>query len=145
MPIRRVSPQEARELMDQEGYVYVDVRSTGEFEAGHPTGAYNVPIAQPGPGGMAPNPEFLAVMKANFPTDAKLVVGCLAGGRSARACAALEAAGYTNLVDQRAGYDGAKDPFGRVVEPGWSRVGLPTTAGPDTERGYAALAARARK
>lgn len=142
MPTRRVSPQEAKELMDKEGYVYVDVRSTGEFEGGHPVGAYNVPVAQPGPGGMAPNADFVSVMKGNFPLDAKLVVGCLAGGRSARACALLEAAGYTQLIDQRGGYDGAKDPFGRVVEPGWSRVGLPTTAGPDAERGYSALSSK---
>jgi rhodanese-related sulfurtransferase len=41
---RRVSPQEAKDLMDKEGYVYVDVRSIPEFEAGHPAGAFNVPI-----------------------------------------------------------------------------------------------------
>jgi rhodanese-related sulfurtransferase len=139
MTIRRVSPQEAKELIDQQGYVYVDVRSTGEFDQGHPTGSFNVPVAQPGPGGMAPNADFLAVMQANFPKDAKLVVACLAGGRSQRACAMLEQAGFTNLVDQRAGFGGAKDPFGRVVEPGWQAAGLPVVSGPDTERGYETL------
>ena len=41
---KRVSPQEARDLMEKDGYVYVDVRSIPEFDAGHPAGAYNVPL-----------------------------------------------------------------------------------------------------
>lgn len=141
--MRRVSPQEAHELIEREGYVYVDVRSSGEFEQGHPAGSYNVPLGQPGPGGMTPNPEFLSVLEALFPRDAKLVVGCAAGGRSQRACAALGAAGYSALVDQRAGFDGARDAFGRVTEAGWGRAGLPTASGPDEERGWTALRARA--
>ena len=36
--IKRVSPAEAKTLMD-EGYVYLDVRSEPEFAAGHPAGA----------------------------------------------------------------------------------------------------------
>ena len=39
MAVNRVSPEEARDLMDKEGYAYLDVRSVPEFEAGHPTGA----------------------------------------------------------------------------------------------------------
>lgn len=143
MPTRRVSPQEAQELVKNEGYVYVDVRSTGEYEQGHPEGSFNVPLAQPGPGGMAPNGDFIAVMKKLYAPDAKLVIGCAAGGRSARAAAALEQAGFSDLVDQRAGFDGAKDAFGRVSEPGWARAGLPVASGPDAERGYAALRSKA--
>ncbi len=125
--------------MEREGYVYVDVRSVPEFEGGHPEGAYNVPFAHATPAGMRPNEDFVAVMERRFARDAKLVVGCLMGGRSARACATLEAAGFTGLVDQRAGWGGAKDPFGRVTETGWSAQGLPSAHGPDEERGYAAL------
>lgn len=139
MSVRRISPLEAKELMDNEGYIYIDVRSPGEYEAGRPAGSYNVPVALPGPGGMQPNPDFIPVMKANFSLDAKLVIGCQSGNRSQRACAALEAAGYVHLVEQRAGYGGVKDPFGRVIEPGWAHAGLPTQAGPDLERGYDAL------
>ena len=124
---KRISPEEARDLIEKEGYVYVDVRSVPEFEAGHPTGAYNVPLMNLGPSGMAPNPDFLDVMKRAFPKDARLVVGCKAGGRSARAVAALEQAGYINVVDQRAGFDGAPDPSGRIAEPGWRPKGLPVS------------------
>ena len=144
MAVKRVSPAEARDLMDKEGYVYVDVRSLPEFAAGHPKGAFNVPLMNMGPGGMTPNPEFLTVMGA-FPRDAKLIVGCQAGGRSARAAAMLESAGYTDVVDQRAGFEGAPDPSsGRVSEPGWRPAGLPVSTEPLPDRTYEALKAKLR-
>jgi rhodanese-related sulfurtransferase len=139
MPLSRISPAEARTLLD-EGYVYVDVRSEPEFEESHPTGAYNVPLLHMGAGGMTPNPDFLAVMKATFPTDAKIVVGCKAGGRSLKAANALLEAGYTNVVDQRAGFDGARDAFGAFTEPGWKPAGLPVESGKPAGRSYADLA-----
>ncbi|MGD0529251.1 MAG: rhodanese-like domain-containing protein [Polyangiaceae bacterium] len=125
----RISPQEASAKL-AEGWTYVDVRTTQEFEAGHPPGAVNVPFMNAGPGGMAPNPDFLAVMAAAFPRDARLVLGCKTGGRSLRAAQALLGAGYTSVVDQRAGWEGARNAFGQVTEPGWSRVGLPVEEGP---------------
>ena len=141
---RRVSPQEARELQDKEAYVYVDVRSVPEFQAGHPTGAFNVPLMHMGPAGMAANPEFLDVMRKAFPTDAKLVVGCKAGGRSARAAAMLESAGYTNVVDQRAGFEGAHDPATGSAEPGWRPAGLPVSRDAEPGRDYEGLKAGRR-
>jgi rhodanese-related sulfurtransferase len=131
MTVKRVSPEDAKRLIDEEGYVYVDVRSLTEFEAGHPSGAYNVPLMHQGPAGMTPNPDFLGVMEKAFPKTAKLVVGCKAGGRSARAAAALESAGFTNVVDQKAGYEGPSP-----VEPGWRPRGLPTSTQSPAERTY---------
>jgi rhodanese-related sulfurtransferase len=124
----RISPQEASAKL-AEGWTYVDVRTTQEFEAGHPPGAVNVPIMHAGPGGMVPNPDFARVMEAAFTRDAKIVVGCKAGGRSLRAAQLLLGAGFTSVLDQRAGWDGARNPFGQIAEPGWSRVGLPTEEG----------------
>jgi len=140
---KRISPQEARELMDKEGYVYVDVRSISESVAGHPEGAYNVPLMHMGPAGMTPNPEFLDVMRRAFPADAKLVVACKAGGRSARAASLLESAGYTNVVDQRAGFEGGPDPSGRM-EPGWRPAGLPVARQAAAGHDYEALRTRGR-
>ncbi|HEY4117950.1 MAG TPA: rhodanese-like domain-containing protein [Byssovorax sp.] len=137
---KRVSPSEAKDLLDA-GYTYVDVRTEAEYAAGHPKGALNVPIATSGPRGMEPNPRFAEVVEKLFAKDAKLVVGCKAGGRSLRAAEALTGAGFTSVVDQRAGWDGARDAFGQLVEPGWSPAGLPsetTTAGAD----YASLLAK---
>ena len=82
--LTRISPQEASQKL-AEGWTYVDVRTVEEFEAGHPPGAVNVPIALAAPGRMMPNPDFLPVMAAAFRKDAKIVVGCKAGGRSMRA------------------------------------------------------------
>jgi len=131
----RISPQEASDRM-KEGWTYVDVRTTQEFEAGHPPGAVNVPLMFAGGGGMVPNGDFVAVMTAAFPKDAKLVVGCKAGGRSLRAAQMLLAAGFTSVVDQRAGWDAARNPFGQVVEPGWSRAGLPSEEGSPPGRSW---------
>jgi len=123
----RISPKEASEKL-AEGWTYVDVRTTEEFESGHPLGAVNVPLMHAGPAGMTPNADFVPVMSAAFPKDSKIVVGCKAGGRSLRAAQMLLAEGFSNVLDQRAGWDGARSPFGEL-EPGWSRVGLPAGTG----------------
>jgi rhodanese-related sulfurtransferase len=129
MSFRRISPDEAQALIEKEGYAYVDVRSVPEFQAGHPTGAYNVPLMDMGPAGMTPNPDFMKVMEKRFPKDSKLVVGCKAGGRSMRAAGLLEAAGFTNVVDQRAGFDGSG-------EPGWRSKGLPVSKDAAADHAY---------
>jgi rhodanese-related sulfurtransferase len=89
-----------------------------------------------GGGGMNPNPDFIRVMGAAFPKDARIVVGCKAGGRSLRAAQMLAAEGFTQVVDQRAGWDGARNPFGQVTEPGWSRAGLPVEEGQPSGRSW---------
>jgi rhodanese-related sulfurtransferase len=133
--VRRVSPQEAKDLIDQEGYVYVDVRSIPEFDAGHPTGAYNVPLNHMGAMGMTANPEFMAVMEKAFPRDTKLVLGCQSGGRSLRAAVMLEQAGWTSVVDQRAGFQGH-------AEPGWRPAGLPVSKDAPADHTYEGLKKR---
>ena len=125
--VERIAPHEAAQRMNEEGYLYVDVRSAPEFDQGHPRGAYNVPLLHMGAGGMEPNPDFLEVMKRHFSEDQKIVVGCKAGGRSARAARLLTDEGYTHVLDQRAGYGGARGPFGEVTEPGWQSAGLPVS------------------
>ena len=124
--VNRVSPEDAKKLVDEEGYTYVDVRTEAEYAAGHAQGAHNVPLLHAGARGMEPNPDFLEVMSGAYPKDAKLVVGCKSGGRSLKAAQQLLSAGYTNIVDQRAGWDGSRDSFGAVTEGGWSTRGWPT-------------------
>jgi rhodanese-related sulfurtransferase len=136
---QEISPEEAHDLMEDEDYVYVDVRTQAEFEGGHPEGAYNVPVRVRVGGGMAPNEAFVDVMKANFPLDAKLIVGCQMGGRSKAAAALLVAAGFTQVKDQRAGWGGRKDAFGGTAELGWQGAGLPVSLRAAEGRDYAAL------
>jgi rhodanese-related sulfurtransferase len=141
MSITRISPDEALAKM-KEGYTYLDVRSEVEFAEGHPTGAYNVPLLHQGPGGMTPNAEFLTVMLKVFPKNTALVLGCRSGGRSMRAAEMLIQAGYTNVLEQRAGWDGARTPFGQITEPGWSRCNLPVETGDSPGRNYGELKTR---
>lgn len=123
--VKRVSPGEAKKLLDEEGYLYLDVRSEPEYAAGHPAGAHNVPVMHAGPAGMKPNPDFLDVVQALYPRDTKLVVGCRSGQRSMRAAELLTGAGYTNVIEQRAGFEGPRNSFGAVTEAGWGPAGLP--------------------
>jgi len=131
----RISPKEASEKLEQ-GYVYVDVRTTEEFEAGHPKGAVNVPLMHASPRGITPNPDFLRVVSSAFSKDAKLIVGCKAGSRSLRAAQLLLAEGFTDVLDQRAGWTGAPGPFGEAGERGWSPLGLPSETGQPTGRSW---------
>ena len=142
MTVKRVSPQEADALVRDEGYVYVDVRSIPEFDSGHTAGAYNIPLMHATPSGMRPNGDFMSVVSAVFPKDSKLVVGCRSGNRSLRAAEALIAAGYVNVVDQRAGHGGARDAFGQLQEAGWEGAGLEVAIEPHPERTYESLLAR---
>jgi len=124
--------------------LYVDVRSEPEFEAGHVPGALNVPLLHQGPGGLTANPEFLSVMQQAFGSGEKMVVGCKAGGRSKKAAEQLANAGFTELADMSAGFDGSRDAFGRAV-PGWSKVGLPIEAGKPAGQTYADVKLRTPK
>jgi rhodanese-related sulfurtransferase len=101
--------------MKDEGFTYVDVRRPDEVAAGHPAGSLNVPVGE----------TFVADLKARFAKDAKLILGCRTGVRSLKAQAMLVADGFTNVLEQRAGWDGARGSFGEVTEPGWKRAGLP--------------------
>jgi rhodanese-related sulfurtransferase len=125
--MKEVSPQEAYDLMQNDSdYHYLDVRSVPEFEDGHPTGATNIPLMNFTPGmGMTPNHEFVQLVDEKFPRDAKLLIGCKSGGRSAQACQIMERMGYTNVANVRGGFVGAVDQMGRLVEPGWSMLNLP--------------------
>jgi rhodanese-related sulfurtransferase len=139
MSVKRIAPKEALELI-QQGWAYVDVRSIPEYEAGHPAGAYNIPLMHFMPGrGMSPNPDFGAVFAKHFPKDAKVVVGCKTAGRSLRAAEMLSSGGWSNVVDMRGGYEGERDASGSPIVPGWKEAGLPVEMTSPVERSYEGL------
>lgn len=138
MYVKRVSPDEALDLMRNEGWLYVDVRSVPEFDEGHPAGAYNVPLSHMDAGGTSANAEFMPVMERHFPKDARLIVGCRTSNRAEHAVVMLLRAGYTNVAIQRAGFLGTRDFFGRA-DPGWGRKGLPTSQRAEPGRSWAEL------
>ena len=133
-------------LQKDPDYLYLDVRSVPEFEQGHPIKAINIPLLNLVTGmGMLPNDDFVAVLEANLPKDAKLLVGCKTGGRSFRACEILSQRGYSNIVNVRTGFVGVMDNFGRIVEPGWGLLNLPVCTSCEQESRYDALFGKAKK
>jgi rhodanese-related sulfurtransferase len=121
----------------QHGCVYLDVRSVEEFELGHPEGAFNIPWHVRDPADV--NPRFAALASEAFQRTETLIVGCHTGKRSAPACAALVDAGFTHVLEQSAGFAGRRDAFGKLVEPGWERAGLPTSTCARPGRSYREL------
>jgi rhodanese-related sulfurtransferase len=129
MRLKQVSVKMAYQLQADDDYQYIDVRSIPEYENGHPQGAHNVPLlhADPVTGQMRPNPNFLSVMKSNYPSDAKLLIGCQMGGRSTQAAQALIVAGYQNVSNVLGGFGGERDRSntGQLINEGWLDAMLP--------------------
>lgn len=137
MNLKRITAAEAKALMESEGYTLVDVRSTPEYSAEHPAGAYNVPYLHRAPHGMIPNTEFAKHVQGLFPNkETKIITSCQMGGRSVRAAAELFNLGYTNVVDLRGGFGSERDDLGNVVVKGWKEAGLPTESGETPGRAY---------
>lgn len=138
-----VTCAEAQELLaSSDRYVYLDVRSEPEFRNGHPPGALNIPLLHRETLGMVPNPDFLTVVEAHIPRDARLLIGGQVGIRSARAAEALLAAGYTDVANVKGGFAGTRTPDGQSVDRGWLQLGLPVDYGDPEDRSYAALHGR---
>ena len=134
--IAEVTPEEAAEILRKDrDAVYLDVRSEAEFAAGHPDGAYNVPIFffdaahQP-----SPNADFLEVVAATFPREKTLLLGCQSGMRSLRAAEILAGHGWVDVANVAGGFAGS--PLAR----GWRDCGLPVASGAPAGRSYAELA-----
>jgi Fe-S cluster biosynthesis and repair protein YggX/rhodanese-related sulfurtransferase len=141
--LKRVSASEAKGLLDREGYILIDVRSTPEFVSDHPSGAYNIPFLHKQPFGMVANPDFPKVIEAAFPDRAtKIITCCSMGARSLRAAQELGNLGYKDVLVIRGGFDGEQDEAGKIVVPGWKAEGLPTESGEAHGRAYAQLYAK---
>jgi rhodanese-related sulfurtransferase len=146
MAFKKITVQEAYDgLQKQPDSVYIDVRTVGEFAAGHPAGAVNIPVALPDPArGMALNPDFIRVVEAHFPKDKTLFVGCQVGPRSDTAARLLEEAGYQQVASVQGGFGGMRDPSGRVLFPGWSSLGFPVSQENGEGVAYESLAAKVK-
>jgi len=147
MSVEQIMPDEAARRVESEGYVYIDVRSVPEFDQGHPTPAVNIPLlhADEQTGQMTPNPDFIRVVKANYPEDTKLVLGCRTGQRSDHAAQLLQSMGYETVVNMRCGFSGEMTPFGQVVNPGWEEVGLPVSYDSGDGVSYESLEAKSEE
>jgi rhodanese-related sulfurtransferase len=82
--IKEVTLDEALRLVNDEGYRVIDVREPVEWNEGHVASATLLPLGQVADKIQDVEPD----------RDAKLLVHCAVGGRSARAVATLNAMGY---------------------------------------------------
>ena len=63
MDVKRITPEQAKELLDQaQDYIYLDVRTVQEFDAGHVPGAKNIPLMMSAMGRMQMNPDFVEIV-----------------------------------------------------------------------------------
>lgn len=138
----QVSALSAAALMREHGYVYLDVRTVAEFDTGHVSGAFNVPLVFSAPEGPRENVRFVAEVRAALGEHDKVIVGCASGVRSSRASLLLREAGLSNVVEQRSGMDGLRDAFGRVKEKGYRAEGLPIAFEPEPGHSHAELQRR---
>jgi len=125
--IENLNPQQAWELLQQNTKaVLVDVRSKIEHAfVGHPPGAVHIPWKE------APdwqvNPKFVAeVERVVLDKNAPVLLLCRSGQRSLDAASALEAAGFSRLVNIVDGFEGPLDQHKhRGNLGGWRFSGLP--------------------
>ncbi|CAI0435030.1 unnamed protein product [Linum tenue] len=113
-PPRSVAVRTAYELLGA-GHMYLDVRTSEEFDAGHPTGAVNIPYLLRILSEMSKNPKFLDDVSSKFEKEDEIVIGCQSGRRSLMAAADMQSAGFTRVIDVAGGYIS------------WLENGLPTT------------------
>jgi arsenate reductase len=136
--IPQVTPERAAEILRQRpDAAYLDVRSEAEFRAGHPRGAYNLPVfffdAAQRP---QRNADFERIVQGAFPPQTVLLVGCQSGVRSQHAAEILHALGYRDVSNVAGGFGGS--PAAR----GWRDSGLPVESGDPVGHGYEELKQR---
>lgn len=110
--------EEARALVSNGGYRYLDVRPKIEYDdVGKVIGSLNIPVKngtkrwssekQRKVFKRTENPDFVATVEKSFPDkdEAKILIGCSDGRRySMDALMALDEAGYSNIVGLKGGY-----------------------------------------
>ncbi len=91
--VQNVSAPEFLTAAAVPGTVVVDVRTPGEYAAGHVEGAVNIDVE---------SADFGAQIAA-LPTDTTYAVYCRSGRRSAAATDQMAEAGFTSLVNLQGG------------------------------------------
>ena len=136
-----VTPTEAYYMATTEENTYIlDVRTIAEWDwVGHPGvnkldegielegKVINISYKIEYKGDFIINPSFLVDVQNMFPDpdEVTLITLCRSGGRSVAAALALEAVGYSNMVNMLTGFEGSKDASGYRTLNGWKVDGLP--------------------
>jgi len=139
-----LTAQQVKDALESHpGYMYLDVRTEAEFIAGHIPTSINIPVMtrDTQTGKMALNNDFLPMVQKRIHKNTKLIVGCQSGGRSAKAQAIMQDAGYRHVTNMLGGFYGKKNKAGDVIYPGWSMLGYPVDRG-GSDRGLNTFVAR---
>ena len=126
--MRHLTPREAWALVQQQpDALFVDVRMEIEsLYVGRPPGVENIPWYEYPDLSPAPERFATAVLREAGDTARTVVLICRSGKRSADAGRALEAAGFTDVVNVLHGFEGELDDrFHRSTVSGWRFDGLP--------------------
>lgn len=87
---RQISQEEAKEMIDTQEVIILDVREQDEYDSGHIPGAVLLPV------GTIDGDTTAAVIPEK---DSTVLVYCRSGNRSKTASSALAELGYTNIYE----------------------------------------------
>ena len=87
---QQISQEEAKEMMDTQDVIILDVREQDEYDSGHIPGAVLLPVG--------PIDEETAA-EVIPEKDSTVLVYCRSGNRSKTASSALAELGYTNIYE----------------------------------------------
>ena len=87
---QQISQEEAKEMMDTQDVVILDVREQDEYDSGHIPGAVLLPV------GTIDEETAAEVIPEK---DSTVLVYCRSGNRSKTASSALAELGYTNIYE----------------------------------------------
>lgn len=97
---KNISVDEAARLMKSNTNVVVlDVRTPGEFQAGHIGGATNINF----------NDKDFAKKIAALDKDKTYIIHCASGGRSGRACEQIKTLNFKNMLHMNEGFNKWKE------------------------------------
>ena len=87
---QQITQEKAKEMMDTQDVIILDVREQSEYDSGHIPGAVLLPV------GTIDEATAAAAIPAK---DSTVLVYCRSGNRSKTAASALAELGYTNLYE----------------------------------------------
>ncbi|XP_020589418.1 rhodanese-like domain-containing protein 9, chloroplastic [Phalaenopsis equestris] len=154
--VKYVNGEEAKRLIDEEGYSILDIRDKTQYDRAHINSCRHIPLFIEnndndigtivkrtihnnfvgilfGLPFTKLNPEFVEAVKSQFPSDSKLLVVCQEGLRSAVAASKLESEGFQYISCITSGLQSLKpgtfESTGTVELQNAGKAGLVTIQG----------------
>ena len=87
---QQISQEEAKEMMDSQDVIILDVREQDEYDSGHISGAVLLPVG---------TIDEITAAEVIPEKDSTVLVYCRSGNRSKTASSTLAELGYTNIYE----------------------------------------------